>query len=132
MKIWCGPSAIAHLTGKPIAEVHAAIRAHRLEDGFGSGSRNGKGVIGWMNLDEMPRVLRRLGFHSQIAKPRPKRTLAAFLREGKFADMIVLAGHHFIAVRGDLWIDNARTHWSSLAVVPRPRSLVYGYVKVLP
>jgi hypothetical protein len=121
--LWCGPAAIAAVTGKPTSEIHAKIS----EVG---GRQNIKGVYN----RELLNTLQALGAPAEevwslrwSTHSKPP-TLAAWLRENRslYADrpVIVQVTRHYVTVFGKRLIDNTTGGTVALGSAPHRRARV--------
>lgn len=124
--LWCGPAALAAITGRPTSEVVAAAKKI-------SGKRRIKGMSNWL----LKKTADALGFHLEAKYPNDatylkylhKPTLARWARENKalFADkpVIVNVTGHYVTVHGRSLIDNQTKKVVSLKRAPHRRCRVH-------
>lgn len=119
---YCGPTAIAALTGAPVVRVEDMVLAWRATMGTPRKSRMPRGCrVRTMWGGEVSPVLRKLGFGCEelVGQEAPTRTLRQTLLRMRAAGhgsapLLVLISGHFIAVRGDMFVDTNN---------PKPRFL---------
>jgi len=125
-KLWCGPAAIAAVTGLPTSTIYQVIREHRLAGG--GGKRSGEGIIGWMLVSEVLHALDALGVSCKSNRPRG--TLKRFLSENRDGTYIILAGKHFIAVENGNWTDQYTRNPAPISEIKRPKCRVHTAILV--
>jgi hypothetical protein len=108
---YCGPVAIAAVTGVPVADVEAAVLAYRAAGGVCRERHRGagQGEVRSMWWDEVEPVLTCLGWraHTRLLWRRP--TFAQWLcsdAEDRDGPCIVLLTEHFVAVCGAQFVDS--------------------------
>jgi hypothetical protein len=109
---YCGPSAIAALTGKTVAQVEDAILAYRRDNPAPRGHR-GKARVKTTWTREIVPVLRALGYEAReitLAHGRSlSRNLKALKRHGyDERPLLILITGHFIAVHGGWFVDTCQ------------------------
>jgi hypothetical protein len=106
--LWCGPTAIAALTGISGAAIESAILAHRTVNKPQRGNRKLHGArvkTTWAN--EIVPVLAALGFAA--TEHLASGSLAGYLRRNRSnKPRLVLITGHYIAVCGDHCVDSMR------------------------
>lgn len=134
--LWCGPAALATITGRPVSECMQAIRDAR------NWGRNKpiKGVSCWL----LEQAAKRLGLRFEqvfttfggenVMRPRP--TLAAWTRENKskFADapVLLIVTGHYVTVAGNSFNDNHTRTPVRLRRAPHRRKRVKAAWRVVP
>lgn len=127
LKVWCGPGALAAITGKPAEDCYHAIATRRAETGL----RHGQPIKG-VYLAEIGPALSRMGVSNTLYECQHRPTLAQWLRTRDHASRyIVMVTRHFIAVAGHLWTDNQRVSPQRLSLLPYLRRRVLGFVEVI-
>lgn len=110
-KLWCGPAAIALLTGQPTSVIHQLVLEDRRESGYTT--RFG---VTWMVDGELGRVMRRLGYAAaevpaEIARRRPLAHVVQALRaqphRWSLPISLHLGGHYAVVFEG-LYADNSQ------------------------
>lgn len=128
--LWCGPAALAAITGKPVSHIMQTIKNC-------TGMRRVQGM--WES--QLRKVALRYGisletilqerdfypaYNGGVMKAKP--TLAKWLRENKsvYAEhpVILTVGHHFVTVHGRRLIDNHTMKPVSLKSAPHRRARV--------
>lgn len=111
--IWCGPYAIAAITGKPYAAVLDAIRTYRRARGEHSNR-----AIMRLYPHEIIGALRALGYiHAKQHNTGKRETMGQWLEMRPRRACILFITGHYIAVDADNWTDNGRKNRE-----PRPVS----------
>lgn len=130
LKIWCGPGALAAVTGLPVEACIQALLQERLSHGDHQPVR---GVC----LSEITPALSRLGFESTtypfnavapVGKPQP--TIATWLKAKPPGVHILLVTRHFLAIAGNVWADNGTRAPRPLSTIRHPRRRVCGYTTI--
>jgi hypothetical protein len=106
---WCGPTAIAAITGIAPEEVERAILSYRATHKPPKASRNMRGqLVRTLWWHEVEPVLRLLGWRAVETEPHYRlRTFASWLR-GRTGDQkpyLVLVTGHFVAVQAGWFVD---------------------------
>ena len=124
--LWCGPAAIAAVTGHPTSVISQILREDR--------GHPTKGVF----HGELFRAMRRLGY-KWVKTVRPtvkKMTLARFAAEHKedFATqpLIVALSSHYVVLAGNRFVDSGTKDPVWISSAPHRRSIVqeaWAYVK---
>lgn len=129
-RLWCGPAAVAAVTGAPTSRIHAIIAAERATHGF----RRGEGIKGtWPN--ELRLAMFALGYRciwhagaNVAGTPRP--TFAQFRRarapELRDAALVVSLTGHFVALAGNRLVDNRYRDPIMASDYPHQRTRVEG------
>lgn len=119
--VWCGPGAIAAITGKPLSQVKEAIY----------GVRGKRSPIMGMSEIEVAHTLRALGLRPAPARKYSKDerpTLARWLRERYKFQMgktyLVNITDHFVVIRGRKFIDNQTLEPVFIRSAPKRRARV--------
>ena len=106
-RAFCGPTAVAAITGEPISRVHNCYRLVR--HGSGWVYRRRSPLIKRTNLAETEKVFRLLGFAVSWQKVKGKPTLAAYLEnragEQRTHPCAVRVTGHLVAVSGWVFCD---------------------------
>lgn len=94
---YCGPAAIAALTGVTTDDAARELRAV-----------SGRRAIKWCYTSELVAALERLGYRATETRVGDNPTLARWLREreNRGVATIVLVTGHFVAVKGNKFADN--------------------------
>lgn len=104
-KHWCGPSALAAITGLNYMAALGVFQNIRGPNRVGRTAA----IMGVHN-PEMMRALTRAGYRTQEIGFARGATLARFLRERtdeqRSSTILVNAGHHYVVVKGNKGIDN--------------------------
>ncbi|UTC28336.1 hypothetical protein GURKE_03080 [Brevundimonas phage vB_BpoS-Gurke] len=95
---WCGPTALAAITGLPYADCLERFRQLRR-------NRGRRAVVKGVAQKDMRAVLIGLGYRIQDVTPAAGPSLARWLDNRAGADalstFLIVAGNHYITVRGD-------------------------------
>lgn len=112
--LWCGPAAIAALTGFPTSLIHRLVKIDR---------EVGRAVKG-MYPGETWRVLRQLGYSLALEIRRPGLTVRALVDESHRYGMplLVMTSDHYLVLNEGLYVDNG-TGWPVVANVAPARYL---------
>lgn len=136
---YCGPSAIAALTGIPIAAVEDAVLAHRAELGirFGKSRKTPHARVYGMSRNELAPVIERLGWRAtHLFKPAYKHECRALTRLAytfpKDVPLLVIVTGHAIAVRGSYFVDTRFREPRRLAFCPYMRKRVTNVIALAP
>ena len=127
--LWCGPAALATISGQPTSVVREAIRQHVRE-------RNGKpAVIKGLNWTPLIAAARTLGYELKFRSiPGKRPTLAQWLRQNRehYRDTpyIVNVTGHYVTVCGRSFIDNKTGKTVPLSQAPGRRCRVVAYFRV--
>ena len=129
---YCGPTAIAALTGVSPEAAEAAIVAHRANHPTPRRERHpkaGPGLVRTMWSSEVIPVLAALGFKATECRSWPLPTFAQWLRLGRAPlPYLILVTGHFVAVKGDWFVDTGHRKPVPLNTVKRcKRSRVQRY-----
>lgn len=96
--LWCGPAAIAALTGFPTSLIHRLVKIDR---------EVGRAVKG-MYPGETWRVLRQLGYSAAVEIRRPRLTVRALADESHRygLPLLVMTADHFLVLHEGRYLDN--------------------------
>jgi hypothetical protein len=125
---YCGPTAIAAVTGLLVEEVENAVLAYRAEHPKPKAERMGRARVKAMWLYEVERVLERLGFdvemtfdgHGCVRDGAPLPTFSDWLRltkGGRGGRYVVLVKGHFVAVSDGWFVDTFKREPVRLSAV---------------
>ncbi len=117
---YCGPAAVSAITGRTAECASAWINFGRGYDKPRKVKSTGSG--------DLATALRLLGYLlSQQPQPEPRVTVAKWLRQRnarqRTSVWLILAGHHWFVVRGNLVVDNVRGR-VTLSKGPKRRAFV--------
>lgn len=136
--VYCGPMAIAAVTGRSASEVLERVESLRGPLAWCAGGRRRRGVVD-MNPGEVGRVVRSFGFrctHQVVGPIAPRRwiTLAGILRTGAIRyPIIVEVADHYLAVDAVSVVDTStRGRPVAHASAPDRSSIVCGFFDVRP
>lgn len=121
---FCGPTAIASITGRTVAEVEQAIVAHRAEHGQPRRDQKRGAVVRTMWSNEVAPVVERLGWRVAEEQRGEFRTFAQWQRERGAGPYLVLITRHFVAVSGEQFVDTRNREPIPLAKAPYRRKRV--------
>lgn len=109
--LWCGPAAIAAVTGRPVSEVISAVKTVRQLRGGSSSVR--EQPVKAMFASEVRCTLNHLGFQGSYSVPTPRDARPTFAgwrksRTPEFRQqpLIVLVTGHFVCIAGNRLVDN--------------------------
>jgi hypothetical protein len=123
-RLWCGPAAIASVTGLKTSKVYPACDAV-----VGHNARK-------MYQHQVAAVLRDLGFtaYSNVV-PNPRPTFTAFRRERqphlRKTPLIVYVTGHFLVLQGNRVVDNKATSPILASESRSARRRVKGYIELV-
>lgn len=129
--LWCGPAALATITGKPVSECMQAIRDSR--------SYNHNKPIKGVGCRLLEKAAKRLGYRFE-SLPHPwsdgEITMAKWTRENKskFADapVLLIVTGHYVTVAGNSFNDNHTRTPVRLKRAPHRRKRVKAAWRVVP
>jgi hypothetical protein len=107
-KTYCGPTAIAALTGLPIAQIEDAVIAYRKAHKAPKRERKGAARVKGMWLSEIEPTLRALGFKGVGYHAGKRLSFARWLRDtrnGAGRKYLVLVTGHYVAVSNGWFVD---------------------------
>ena len=119
---YCGPFAIAALTGRTTDDVAALVR-----------SFTGRRYIKWMCTSDVERALRRLGRTVRTTRFGKAPTLNQWINKYAKPDTsyVVLVTGHFIVVRNNRYACSVHRTPVRLDDAPGKRRRVQGYIEIL-
>lgn len=104
---WCGPSALAAITGKSVVEVEDAILAYRKRNPPPRRNRGHRGRVVSMWWSEVEPVCKALGWRVIENLRHGNPTFAAWRRtRSGIGPYLVLITGHFVAVSGHWFVDS--------------------------
>lgn len=128
---FCGPTAIAAITGQPLETVIAAVTAHRAKHGTPRRLRNRGAVVRSMFASEIAPVCEALGWRAEEHHGACM-TFAQWQRVRKQAPYVVLVTGHFVAVSGHWFVDTRYREPIPLTRAPYRRMRVKRYWPMQP
>jgi hypothetical protein len=131
---YCGPTAIAALTGRAVEDVEAHVMAYRAEHGTPKRCRVPKGLyVKAMELRECAALLRLLGRPCETVFCSDRPTFARWrrTRAQKGARYLVLVTGHFVAMAEGYMVDTAqRTPVEASRIVRLQRKRVVAFIRM--
>jgi hypothetical protein len=129
---FCGPAALAALTGIPAKQVEDVVVEWRKQTGNARRKPRGtKCPVKAMWWSEVEPIAERLGHKAtRIVTPHGKNTLNVWMRSHPTGNWIVLITGHFIAISGGWMVDTR--HRDGTAAIPKKylNSRVQCYAKI--
>lgn len=122
-KLWCGPAAIAAVTGLPTSEVYEAC-----DRVLGRQTKR-------MSAHQVARALRALGHEARgVFLDRPKPTFAKFRKirspEYRRRPLILLLTGHFVVLAGNRFVDSNNLDPILASDYWRQKKRVIGFVEL--
>ena len=124
-KLWCGPTALATLTGQPTSVIHRVIR-----------DVSGKRKVTGTRVNHLIIAGLRLGIGMTKYSVSGKPTLAQWLRKNQalyaHSPVVITLTHHYVTVMGRRFVDSHTREPVFLRKAPHRRARVECYLTVKP
>jgi hypothetical protein len=131
--IYCGPTALAAITGIAPGDVEKVVLAYRAKHGTPRRNVLRGAVVRMMWSSEIAPVAELLGWRATELLSWPRPSFAQWSRLGRGDDAyLVLVTHHFVAVRGQWFADSAQRNPIPLRQAKHKRKRVQRYWKLEP
>lgn len=129
---FCGPTALAAITGETVERIEQIIVAHRAQHGQPRRDKKRGAIVRTMWANEVAPVCAALGWRVVVERYRPGMTFAQWQAQRGDGPHLVLITGHFVAVSGHWFVDSGNRLPIPLSRAPYRRKRVRCFWKLEP